>query len=459
MNAALASAAAALLAGCAVAPAPPPQPIAASIAEDHHVVPLVDHHAHLVSAEAARGSYPLPLKEIALPKELADVLAERQRVWNDPAALARLYADKLVVLNSENEDLPSWIRDRSDALEYLASLFGRPHRVKPVDYRIDGRRAVIAGYFYRPELDRHFGHVLLSLVRGPDGLWRIDAEAPTFPGPPGMGEFDAEALIKQMDDAGIGRAVVLSVAYWFGSAFRSTPVGDEYAMVRRENDWVADQVARYPDRLIGFCSLNPLKPYALQEVRRCGEQDRHRGLKLHLGNSDVDLRQSAHARALAAVFAEANRQRLPIILHMWTGPAFETEGGAHAQALLDQVLPSAPDIVVQVAHMAGGGRATQPALKIFADAIAAGDPRTRNLYFDVATLANGETPENLRLDAERMRQIGLGRILFGSDTSQPARLMWQQWPALHALPLTQQEFRRIASNVAPYLDSTKPTAD
>ena len=450
--------AAVLLAGCASLPAAAPTAAPATAAQQR-VVPLVDHHAHLVSAEAARGSYPLPLKEVVLPKDLADVLAERQRVWNDPAALARLYADEVVVLNSENEDLPSWIRDRAEAIEYLATLFGRPHRIKPVDYRIDGRRAVIAGYFYRPELDRHFGHVLLSLVQGADGKWRIDAESPTFPGPPGIGEFNAEALVKELDDAGIRRAVVLSVAYWFGSSFRSTQDGDEYAAVRRENDWVADQAARFPDRLISFCSVNPLKDYALREVRRCGEQKRHRGLKLHLGNSGVDLRKPAQAVAVAAVVAEANRQKLPVIAHLWTEPRFETEGGAHARAFLDQILPQPPDIAVQIAHMAGGGRATQPALKVFADAIAAGDPRTRNLYFDVATLTGGETPENLRLDVERMRQIGLDRILFGSDTSQAGRGSWREWASLHALPLTQEECRRIASNVAPWLGATGRTGE
>lgn len=446
-----------LVAGCATGPVPapaiaPPNTVAASV-----VVPLADHHAHLVSATAAKGSYPLPVDEVVLPARLAELLAARERAWNDPAALERIYAEDAVVLNSGNEDLPSWIRGRSAASEYIGTLFGRAHRIKPVAYRVEGRHAFIAGYFHRPEIDRHFGHVLLSLVLGADRQWRIVAEAPTFPGPPGNVEFDADALVKMLDDAGIRRAVVLSVAYWFGSDFRSTLQADEYALVRAENDWVADQTVRHPQRLVSFCSVNPLKDYAIGEVRRCAEQKRHRGLKLHLGNSGVDLRQADDARAVASVFAEANRHKLPIVVHMWTDPSFETEGAAHAQAFLDRVLPSAPDVTVQIAHMTGGGRATQPALKIFADAIAAGDPRTRNLYFDVATLTAGETPENLRVNVERMRQIGLERFLFGSDTSQPTRETWQQWPALHALPLTQDEFRLIANNVAPYL-ATPPVA-
>lgn len=444
------AAASLLLAGCASTMQTAPVAMTAVPAEQR-LVPRVDHHAHLISAQAALGSYPLPVREVALPKELADLLAVRQRAWNDPAALARLYGRDTTVLNTENEDMPSWISGQAAATEYLGTLFGRAHRIKPVAFSIRGRSAVIAGYFHRPDNGRHFGHVLLSLERGDDERWRIVAEAPIFPGPPGISEFNADALVKELDAAGIQRAVVLSVAYWFGSGFRSTPVVDEYALVRSENDWVADQVARYPDRLISFCSVNPLKDYAIREVRRCGEEKRHRGLKLHLGNSDVDLRKPEQARAVAAVFAESNRQGLPIVVHMWTDPSFEKEGAAHAQALLDHVLPSAPGIAVQVAHMAGGGRATHPALKVLAAAIASGDPKVRNLYFDVSTLTAGETPENLQVDAELIRQIGLDRILFGSDSSQPTRPVWQQWPALHALPLTPSEFRQIAENVAPYL--------
>lgn len=40
--------------------------------------------------------------------------------------------------------------------------------------------------------------------------------------------------------------------------------------------------------------------------------------------------------------------------------------------------------------MAGGGRSTDAALAVIADARAARDARTKNLYFDVATLTEGQ---------------------------------------------------------------------
>ena len=47
--------------------------------------------------------------------------------------------------------------------------------------------------------------------------------------------------------------------------------------------------ARFPERLRGFCSFNPLKEYALQELELCARDPNLRaGLKMHFGKSDVD---------------------------------------------------------------------------------------------------------------------------------------------------------------------------
>src|SRR4051794_5239706 len=71
----------------------------------------------------------------------------------------------------------------------------------------------------------------------------------------------AAGLIGQLDAAGIERATVLSTAYLFGSPNRT--VEREVERVRETNDWTSRQVARFPDRLRGFCGLNPLRDYAL----------------------------------------------------------------------------------------------------------------------------------------------------------------------------------------------------
>ena len=121
----------------------------------------------------------------------------------------------------------------------------------------------------------------------------------------------AADLIAALDSAHIQKAAVLSFAYWFPAP--------EYGLVTAENDWVAQQVARCPGRLIGFCGINPLREYAVREIQRCKEIGLH-GLKLHFSNpnSDVDLGNAQHLAQLKVVFAAANKARFLIIVHLRT---------------------------------------------------------------------------------------------------------------------------------------------
>lgn len=126
----------------------------------------------------------------------------------------------------------------------------------------------------------------------------------------------------------------------------------------------------------------------------------------------------------------------------------EEARGDHAKIFLNQILPEAPGVVVQIAHLAGGGRSTGAALAVYADAIAAGDARTRNLYFDAATLTGGQSDEGDSRGrrahaADRPRTHPLGkrrRVGAAALAGVPRRY------ATH-----EEEFRTIASNRVPYL--------
>jgi predicted TIM-barrel fold metal-dependent hydrolase len=265
----------------------------------------------------------------------------------------------------------------------------------------------------------------------------------------------AKELIAYLDSAGIRRAVVLSVAYQWGGYSRHTE--NEYEKVKAENDWTAQQVALYPDRLVMFCSVNPLKPYALDEIARCAKDSRLRaGLKLHFGNSDVDVHDTAQIAQLHRVFRAANMNRMPIVAHVHAN--FNKKrpyGRAEALIFLEQILPAAPNVTVQIAHLAGAGSyddATDSAAAVYGEAIVHHDPRMMHVYFDVSGIAIDEmTPERKRSFVRRMRQIGIERMLYGSDGAVPGHGPREYWASFKTLPLTPAEFRRIATNVAPYL--------
>ena len=274
-------------------------------------------------------------------------------------------------------------------------------------------------------------------------------------GPPAITARDVVALL---DSAGIRRALVLSVAYMVGSPARS--VADEYARVRTENDWTGAQAAQYPDRLRAFGSFNPLKEYALDELARCaGNPNLRHGIKLHFGNSDVQLDNPAHVEQLRRVFRAANEHRMAIVVHLRASISRNRPyGAAQARVFLEQLLPLVPDIPVQIAHLAGAGPGyddppADSAMAVLAEAVEQVDPRTSRLWFDVATVADlNISPANADLAARRIRQVGVERILYGSDAAVGDNLRPREgWAAFRRLPIMEDEFARIASNVAPYL--------
>ena len=177
-------------------------------------------------------------------------------------------------------------------------------------------------------------------------------------------------------------------------------------------DWTSAQIARFPERLVGFCSVNPVKHYAEAELARCAKDPPlRRELKLHVANSRVDYHNPEHIGRLRALFAAANGYRMAIIAHMRTSISAKIPYGAK------------------------------------------GDPRTKNLYFDVTTVVLPvASVERLTLIARRLRQLGLQRILYGSDAAAGRNLPPREgWAAFRRLRLTEAEFRTIAGNVPPYM--------
>jgi predicted TIM-barrel fold metal-dependent hydrolase len=268
----------------------------------------------------------------------------------------------------------------------------------------------------------------------------------------------AADLIKLLDQAGIRRAVLFSIAYQFGNPNRPR-IENEYEKVQAENDRVSREVARYPDRLRGFCGVNPLKDYALAEIARCAKDPQMRfGLKMHFGNSDVQLEDPRHVARLREVFRAANQARMAIVMHVRSTISQRRPYGAtQARALLTEVLPSAPDVPIQIAHLAGGGGYDDPlideAMSVWAAAAATHDPRLAHVYFEVSGVAGvGAWRQRQDLIVARIRQIGVDRILYGSDgAAGPGRSPREAWRSFTELPLTDAEIRTVAGNVASYM--------
>lgn len=413
------------------------------------MTPVADHHVHLRSPAVTR-LFGEQIPAVELPQDLRTLLRDFETNWRarNAAALALLFTPNGVMqVGRDWKQGPAGIHlallGRGGRIRFHAQAFGAgaTHGYIAGSYAGDGDA---------PPGD--LGRFLLALERTTGGPWRLSAASlNNLPAEVRTPATTVDELVEQLDAAGIQHAAVLSWAYQFGGVGRR--VADEAAKVRAENEWTAAQVARFRDRLVALCSFNPLKPYALDELDRCMRDSRFAGVKLHFTTSGIDLRNPEHVASLRAVFRAADARRFPIVVHVRTlNPAY---GRPDAEVFLDEILTEASHSGVYIAHLAGWGGygpETDAAMEVFANAAAAGDPRTGNLYFDMSGVVSPDAPDDLKaLIVRRIRQVGTDRILFAID----GPVTGEPWNRIRTLPLTPAELSGLARNLAPYLRSER----
>ncbi len=149
---------------------------------------------------------------------------------------------------------------------------------------------------------------------------------------------------------------------------------------------------------------------------------------------------------------------MAIVVHLRSSVTRNRSFGAReAKIFLHEVLPSARHVPIQIAHLGGAGGFDDPSVdaadSVFIDAIERREVTMTNVYFDISGVAGlGQWKAKKTLIAKRIRQIGVNRILWGSDGAFGGGMTPRQaLQTYRELPLTQAEFHTIDTNVAPYM--------
>ena len=321
-----------------------------------------------------------------------------------------------------------------------------------------------------PRADHHM-HIQSALVT--DWLQEIQKAMPAaFEGLSGdiLKVRAGSDAVHELDRTGIQRGVLLSAGYMFG--FSAIPLAPEEIArrMRAENRFNVDQALASNGRLVAFVGINPFLDNALGELEYWSRQPGASGVKLHLGNSGLDLGNPDQVKMLAAFFGAARKARMPLVVHLRGAAPFTN---ANLTTFIDTVLSKAGDLPVQDAHggsFGGIDTATLEALRLYGDAMERKAPGTANLVLDISAVAQLDlsklpgvpkegletrTPDEWRAAyVAQMRKIGMDRFVLASD-----------WPALappaeyfaaerKALPVTDEEWAALCENVAPYLRTT-----
>lgn len=86
---------------------------------------------------------------------------------------------------------------------------------------------------------------------------------------------DAEKAIKNLDDAGIDKGLLMAVDYGLA------PAGEARWSIEEINQWVAEEVTKYPDRLYALCAVDPRRGEAIKLVEKAIDEWGMVGVKFH----------------------------------------------------------------------------------------------------------------------------------------------------------------------------------
>jgi predicted TIM-barrel fold metal-dependent hydrolase len=201
----------------------------------------------------------------------------------------------------------------------------------------------------------------------------------------------ADELIASMDEAGVDISVILNIGW------------TTHELCVETNDYIIDSVSRYPQRLVGFCAIQPQSPKAaVAEIERCAEA----GIKgVGEMRPDIQLFDLGDEVVMEPLVEVLKKHQLALLLHASEPVGHEYPGkGVITPDILYPFITSFPDLTIVCAHWGGGlpFYALMPEVK----------KAMGNVYFDSAASPFLYTPEVYN---QVIQLVGADKVLFGSD--------------------------------------------
>jgi predicted TIM-barrel fold metal-dependent hydrolase len=201
----------------------------------------------------------------------------------------------------------------------------------------------------------------------------------------------ADELIASMDEAGIDVSVIVNLGW------------TTHELCVETNDYILESIARYPQRLVGFCAVQPLSyEAAIAEIERCAEGGVRGVGEMRPDMQLFDLSDSVFMEPFVEVM---RKHKLIFLTHTSEPVGHEYPGkGAVTPDTLYPFITTFPDLTVVCAHWGGGlpFYALMPEVK----------EAMSNVFFDTAASPFLYNP---RIYEVVSQLTGSEKILFGSD--------------------------------------------
>lgn len=201
----------------------------------------------------------------------------------------------------------------------------------------------------------------------------------------------AEELVASMDENGIDLSVALNIGW------------ESHKLCVATNDYILDSISRYPDRLIGFCSVQPKAgDTAIIELERCAKAGARGIGEMRSDVQGFDLTDKTIMQPLVDAVVKHN---LIFLTHSSEPVGHQYIGkGSITPDVLYSFIVSFPDLKLVCAHWGGG-------LPFYALMPEVAKVLT-NVFFDTAATVFLYQPQ---IFPQVSDILGSNKILFGSD--------------------------------------------
>jgi predicted TIM-barrel fold metal-dependent hydrolase len=225
----------------------------------------------------------------------------------------------------------------------------------------------------------------------------------------GVAAFLGNELVQNLDEVGLDRAVVF-------------PLGAPYTDYSESNKIIAEEVAKFPNRIIGFCRINPNfgPDAAAASLEHCLGTLKLQGIKLH---PEIEFFDPNSEHLMTPIYEAARRYRVPILFH--TGMATKS-----SPAVIADFAVRFPEVPVILGHMG--------IAQFVKEAVAAA--RNDNIFLETSVV--GWLP----LFQEAFHRVGSSKILYGSDhpyNSLPMEVEKVGKHVARALHLTEKDLHQV----------------
>ncbi|QTA80884.1 Amidohydrolase [Desulfonema limicola] len=201
----------------------------------------------------------------------------------------------------------------------------------------------------------------------------------------------ADETINMMDEQGVDKSVVFGFPWKDSDTFK------------RENDYVADMVQKYPDRLMGFCCFDAYSRDAGLETIRCLDNGLSGVGELAFYQSGID---ESGRNALEPVMEICLDKDLPVMIHT-NEPVGHMYPGKTPNTLAQiyKLVKKFPDNKIILAHWGGGIFFYNLLKKEVKESL-------KNVWYDTAA-----SPFLYDVDIypKAAELAGIDKILFGTD--------------------------------------------